>query len=134
MRKLIIDAIFEFEGGVGGVVSGAFVRLSLLIDAFGDVGGSETGDGLYFAEEVVEDVAPMAEHVDDDAAVVFLAIVPGRALGWDGVAFEYPVSELASDGEEVAKEAVFKESLYFEHAGQPEFVLDDTVFSAGVFA
>jgi hypothetical protein len=32
------------------------------------------------AEQVVEDVAPVAQHVDDDAAVVFLAVIPRRSL------------------------------------------------------
>ena len=57
------------------------------------------------AEEIVEHVAPVAEHVDDDAAVVFLAVIPRGALGGHGVAFEDPVAELAAHAEDAAEEA-----------------------------
>jgi hypothetical protein len=56
------------------------VFFAALIHALRDVRGAQAGDGLDVAEEVVDHVAPVAEHVDDDAAAVLLAVVPGRAL------------------------------------------------------
>jgi hypothetical protein len=100
----------------------------------GDTTASESWAGPFgwetVAEEVFDDVLPVAEHVDDDAAVVFLAVVPAGALGGDGVAFEDPVSELAADGEDAAEESGVDEAAEFDEAGEPEFVLDDAVFDA----
>ncbi len=70
----------------------------------------------------------MAKHVDDDAAVVFLAVIPARALGLDVVALENPVAEFAADAEDLAEEALLLEALELEQAGEPEFVLHDAVF------
>ena len=99
------DAAVELEGGVGGIVGGGLVALAGLVDALGDVRGAEAGDGFHVAEDVVEHVAPVAEHVEDDAAAVFGAVVPGRALGRLQVALEHPVAELAADREDAAEEA-----------------------------
>ena len=90
------DVAVELEGGVGGIVGGGLVALAVLVDALGDVRGAEAGDGLDVAEGVVEHVAPVAEHVEDDAAAVLGAVVPGRALRRLQVALEHPVAELAA--------------------------------------
>src|SRR5579863_1046668 len=71
------DAAVELERPVCGVVGGGFVAHALLVDALRNGCATETLHGLDAAERMVEDVAPVAEHVDDDAAVVLLAIVPG---------------------------------------------------------
>src|SRR5690606_5409564 len=75
------DAALQLEGGVGGVVGGGGVGAALLIPALRDVGGAEAGDGPHRGDDIVEDVAPVAEHIHDDPAAVLLAIVPGGALG-----------------------------------------------------
>ena len=124
------DAAFELEGAVSGVVGGAGVGFALLVPALRDVGVAEAGDGVDVAEGVVEDVAPVAEHVDDDAAVVFLAVVPGGALRGLPVAFEDPVAELAADGEDAAEEAAVDEALELADAGEEELVLHDAVLDA----
>ena len=99
------DAAGQFERGVGGVVGGAVVGFAVFVPAFVDVRRAQAGDRLDFAKEVVEHVAEVAEHVDDDAPAVFLAIVPRRALGGDGVAFEDPIAELAAHGKNPAEES-----------------------------
>ena len=78
-------AAFQFKGRVGCVVRGAWVWLPLFVEAFLHVRGPIARDRLDAAEEVVEHVAPVAEHVHDDAAIVFLAVVPARPLGRDAV-------------------------------------------------
>ncbi len=128
------DAAIEFEGRVSGIVGGALVRLAGFVPALGDMRGAETGHGFHFAEEVIEHVAPVAEHIDDDAAAILLAVIPGWALGGDGVAFEDPVAELAADGKDLAEEALIAEGLQFQEAGEPELVLHDAVLDAGLTA
>ena len=85
------------------------------------------------AEQIVEHVAPVAEHVDDDAAAVFLAVVPGRALRGNGVAFEDPVAELAAHAKMRPKKPRSISGLQLQHARQPELVLHHAVLHAGLF-
>ena len=87
---------------------------------------------LHVAEQVVQHVAPVAEHVDDDPAVVFLAVVPGRALGGDGVALEHPVAELAAHREDLAEEVLLLQAAQLQQAGQPQLVLHHAVLHAGL--
>src|SRR5437763_6977190 len=90
------DAIRELEGGVGGVIHIGLVGLAVLVPALRDVGRAEAGDAFDFAEQIVEHVAPVTEHVEDDAAAVLLAIIPRRTLRRLPVAFEHPVPEFAA--------------------------------------
>lgn len=89
-------------------------------------------DGLDLAEQLVEYVLPVREHVDDDAAAVLGPVVPGRALGLLPVAFEDPVAELAAHGEDLAEEAAVDEALQLQQTRQEDLVLDDTVLYPGV--
>jgi hypothetical protein len=50
--------------------------------------GAQARDGLHAAEDVVEHVTPMTEHVENEAAAVFLAVVPRLALRWNRVSLE----------------------------------------------
>ena len=94
-------------------------------------GAAEALDGAHAAEGVVEDVAPVAEHVADDAAAVLLAVVPGGALRGLPVALEDPVAELAAHGEDAAEEAAVDQALELAQAGEEELVLHDAVLHAG---
>ena len=73
-------AALELEGGIGRVIGVGVVGVALLVDAARDVRGAQAPDGLHFAEQVVEHVAPVAQHIEDDAAALGLAVVPARAL------------------------------------------------------
>ena len=88
----------------------AVVR-SLFIDALGDVGGTEALHCAHAAESVVEDVAPMAEHVADDAATILPAVVPRGALRGLPVPFENPVTEFAAYRKDTAEEAAVDQAL-----------------------
>ena len=126
------DAVGQLEGGVGGVIRGAGVGFAALVDARFHVRGAQAGDGLDLAEEVVDHVAPVAEHVADDAAVVFFAVVPARPLRRDGGrAVEDPVAELPPDGEDLPEEPAGDERAEFDQARQPELVLYHAVLDAG---
>ena len=49
-------------------------------------------------EKVIDDVSPVAEHVEDNTPTVFNAVVPRWTLGWDRIALEDPIPEFAADG------------------------------------
>src|SRR5664279_3326571 len=99
------------------------VWLAGLVPAGGDVRGAEAGEALDATEKILDDVLPVAEHVDDDAAVVLLAVVPRGALEFLELAGEHPVAKLAADREDFAEETGVDEIFQFEEAGQPELVL-----------
>ena len=96
------------------------------------MGRTKAGNGLHFAKEIVKHIAPVAKHVDDDAAVIFFAVVPARALGHDVVAFENPVTEFTAHAEDFSEEPLFLEALNLAHAGKPELVLHNAVLHTGL--
>src|SRR3954467_2434410 len=74
----------------------------------------------------------MAEHIEDDAAAVLLAVVPGRALCRLPVALEHPIAELAAHREDAAEKAGVDQGLELEQAGEKELVLHHAVPDAGL--
>ena len=125
-------AALELEDRVGRVVGGGGVGVALLVDALGDLGDRPRVDRLDAAEEVLEHVVPVREHVDDDAAAVLGAVVPARALGGLPVALEDPVAELAAHAEDAAEEAGVDEALELLQAREVELVVHDAVLDAGL--
>src|SRR2546426_4334413 len=120
----------ELEGRVRGVIGSGLVLLAVLVPAERDVRRAEAAHRLHLAEEVVEHVAPVAQHVQDNSAAVLLAVIPRRTLRWNAVAFEYPVAELAADREDLSEEALLAQFLQLEQARQPELVLHHAVLHA----
>src|SRR3954449_149335 len=74
----------------------------------------------------------MAEHIEDDAAAVLLAVVPGRALRRLPVALEHPIAELAAHREDAAEKAGVDQGLELEQTGEKELVLHHPVPNAGL--
>src|SRR5687767_2329706 len=105
------DAALEFEGRVRRVIGSGIVGATLLIPAARNVRRAKAGHRLHLTENIVENVPPVAQHIDDDAAAVLFPIVPGRALARDGVALKDPVAKLAAYGKNVAEESFFTEAL-----------------------
>src|SRR4030095_10080332 len=101
--RLAVVAL-QLERRIGGVVGGHLVGLAGLVPALRNMRGAEAGNCLHLAEQVVEDVAPVAHPVEDDAATVFCAVVPARALNGLEVALEHPVTELDAHREHAAEE------------------------------
>ena len=128
------NTAFEFEGGICGVIGRAAIGFALLVDALGDVRRAVATQSLGFAEEVLEDILPVAEHVHDDAAVVLLPVVPTWTLRRDGVALKDPVAELPANTKNFPEKSILDESIEFHEAREPEFVLDDAVFHTGFLA
>src|SRR5215510_7665444 len=75
----------------------------------------------------------MAEHVEDDAAAVLLAVVPRRPLRRLPVALEHPIAELAAHRESAAEEAGVDQHLELEQPAKKELVLHHAVLDPGRF-
>ena len=125
------DAPLQLEGGVGGIVRRCLVGGVGLVPALRDMDGAETADAFHRAEQVVEDVAPMAEHVEDDAAAIFLAVVPGWSLGRLQIAFEDPIAELDPGRKDAAEESGLAQHFQFQGPRQIELVLHHAVLHPG---
>ena len=123
-------AAVELEHRVGGVVGGHLVRLARLVPAPRQVRDAPRVDRADRAEQVLEQVRPVREHVEHDAAAVFRAVVPRRALRRDAVPLEHPVAELDPDRQHPAEEALADQPAQLDHAGQEQLVLDDAVRDA----
>src|SRR5690606_22497001 len=104
--------------------------LALFVDSLGNVGGAEARDGLDLPEEVIEHVAPVAEHIENYAAAVGLAVVPRGALGGLPVALEHPIAEFAAHRENFAEEAGIAQHLEFQQPRQEELILHDAMLDA----
>ena len=93
---------------------------------------AEARHALDIAEQVVEHVAPVADHVEDDAAALGLLVVPRRPLRRLPVALEHPVAELAAHAEDAAEEAGVDQHLELEQARQEQLVLHHAVLDLGL--
>ncbi len=125
------DAALELEGRVGGIVGVGRVGLAALVDALRNVRGAEAAHRLHLAEQIVEHVAPVAQHIEDDAAAFGLLVVPARPLRrLAPVALEHPVAELAAHREHAAEEAGVAQHLDLAQAGQEQLVLHHAVLDA----
>src|SRR6185312_12731423 len=99
------------ECAVGCVVSRRDVTRTLLVHPLGNGCRSEALHRAHAAERVVQHITPVAEHVENNAAVVLFAIVPRRPLRGLPVALEDPVTELSAHGKNFAEEAAVDQSL-----------------------
>src|SRR5262249_8324146 len=98
------DATVQFESRIGRIVGRRRIGAALLVEARRNMGRAQTTDGFELAEEVFEHVTPVREHVDDVAAPVCFAVVPGWPLRRLPVALEHPIAELAANREDASKE------------------------------
>src|SRR5216684_8532326 len=121
------DPVREAESRVRGIVCGRPVLAAVFIPAGRDVPGTEAGNALHFPEQVVEYVAPVAQHVEDDSSAVLLAVIPGGPLRGLLIPLEHPVAELAPDREYFPEETGIAQRLDLQEPRQPELVLDDPV-------
>ena len=124
------DVALEFEGGIGGIIGGGFVGVTVFVPALGDMGHGVAGHRLDRGDHVVEHVAPVAEHVRDHAAAVLLAVVPRRALRRHPVPFEDPIAEFTAHAENLAEKTAVAQALELDETGQIKFVMHDAVLDA----
>ena len=105
-----------------------FRSIALFVDAAWNMRGAEAAHRLHLAEQVVEHVAPVAEHVEDDAAAFGLLVVPARALRRrTPVALEHPITELAAHREHSAEEARVAQLPDLAQAREEQLVLHHAV-------
>ena len=132
LREDLPVGTVQRERGVRSVVGRRGVAAALLAHALGDEPDTGALHGGDRAEGVVEQVAPVGEHVEHDSAAIFLAVIPGWAL-WGRsrvVALEHPVPEFAAHAQDAAEEPVFHQSLELTDAGEEQLVLHDAVLHA----
>ena len=105
------NAVFKLKRRVTTIVGGAGIGLSTLVDTLRNMRCPETGDALDFSKQIVDQISPMTEHVDDDPTTVFLAIIPARPLRWlvGVLTRENPVTKLPSHRENLAEESLMNE-------------------------
>ena len=122
----------ELQQRVGGVVGGDRVGAACLVPALRDVRDVPCVQRRDRAEQVLQQVLPVREHVQHDPAAVLAAVVPGRPLGGHPVSLEDPVAELEPGGQDLPEEALADEPPQLDHAGQEELVLDHPVDHPGL--
>src|SRR5689334_20060459 len=105
------DIPSQFKGRISCIVGGAGIGHALLIYPCWNMDGSQTGDGSHLAEEIGEQILPVAEHVDDDATPVLLAIVPRRTLCCLPIALKDPVAKLSAYRKNTSEEAAVDDPL-----------------------
>ena len=99
------NAALELEGRVGRVVGVGGIAIARFVEALGDVCHAEARHGSNLAKQIIEHIAPVAQHIEDDAAAFRLAVVPARPLDRLQVALEHPIAELTAHREEAPEEA-----------------------------
>ena len=62
----------ELEHGIGRVLGIGHIAGASLVEALRDVIGAQAEHALHRAEQVVQHIAPVAQHIEDDAAALFL--------------------------------------------------------------
>ena len=124
------DAAFQLERRIGRIIGIRMIASAALIDARIDVSRPAAADRLDLAEQIVEHVPPVRQHVENDAPAVRLAIVPGRALRGLKVALEHPIAELAPHREDAAEEARVPQHAQLAQSGQEQLVLHHAVLDA----
>ena len=112
------DVTFQHEGRVSRIFGRRRVASPVFVHPLGDVRRAETHHRADGRKKVIEHVAPVREHVEDDAAAIFFAVVPGGSLCGLPVALEHPVAELAAHGEDTPEEAALDQLLEFNRTGQ----------------
>ena len=85
---------------------------------------------LDLAEQIVEHVAPVADHVQNNAAAVLAAVIPRRPLRLLPAALEHPIAELAAHREHAAEEAGVAQERQLLQARQEQLVLHRAVLDA----
>src|SRR5215472_12797109 len=94
----------ELEGGISRIVRGRLIFPALFVVPLRNVCATEASHAFDLAEEVVEHVAPVADHIEDDSAAILFPVVPRRPLRLLPAAFENPIAELSAHREQAAEE------------------------------
>ena len=75
------DFLVGDHRGVRAVVLRAFISPSRFVDAVVDMGRAKARDAAHVPEEIVHEISPVAQHIDDDSAAVFAAVAEDVGSG-----------------------------------------------------
>ena len=98
------DAALQFKCGISGIVCCGRVRFAFLIPPLWNVSRAQARDRLHTAKYFIQHVAPVAQHVDNNAAAFFFAIIPRRPLRRHHIAFKHPITKLAAHRKNLSEE------------------------------
>ena len=91
---------------------------------------AQGADRANRGEKIVEDIAPVTKHVDDDAASIFFPVIPGGALRRLPISFENPIAKFSANRKDPSEKTVFDQGLQFSQTREKQFVLDDAILQA----
>ena len=132
LEKISPDhAAGEFEDGAGLVLDVDVIGPVLLVPALRLRGPHVAGERGRRAEQVVDDVAPVREHIEHQPAAGRFPVVPGGALRRDMLAVEDPPAEFQLHRQQLAEAAEVQHGLQLGQARQVDLVLHDGVLGAG---
>ena len=122
------DIILKFKRRIGGVIGIRVVGLAVLVHTLRDMRRAKAAHGLNLAEKIVEDITPVAQHIENDAAALGLLVVPAWALcRLPPIAFEHPVAEFAANREHATEETSVAQHPDLAQSGKEQFVLHDAI-------
>src|SRR5215211_9371461 len=96
--------IFQLEDRVGSVIGGGGVLAALFVPSLWDMGDGLGGYRLHLAEQILEHIVPVGEHVEDHAPAILGPVVPAGTLTGQEITLEDPVPELPTNGENASEE------------------------------
>src|ERR1700681_4417389 len=102
------NAALQFEHGVSRVIRGGCVGLTVLVHSLRNMSGSEGADRPNRGEKIVQHIAPMTKHIEDDSPSFFLPVIPGWPLGRLPISFENPIAELTAHRQDPSEKPVFR--------------------------
>src|SRR6266851_9626976 len=108
----------ELENRKGGVLDIDTVAFAALVATPRDRGRVAARHRFDLAQQAVEDVAPMGEHIQDEAAARRLAIVPARPLRRIELPVEHPPAEIEPDRQHAAEEIAVVSFLSLRSPGR----------------
>src|SRR5210317_1833351 len=96
----------QFKSCICSIVCSTFVRFALFINTLRYMGGTETEYSFYFAKQIVQNITPVAKHVNNDSAIVFFPVVPTWALGRNRMSFKNPIAKFTTNRKNFSKEII----------------------------
>src|SRR5215472_8633121 len=126
------DPTRQLEYRKSRIFDADLVTSAALVPSPGDRGRMAARDGFDLAEQTIEDVAPVGEHIEDQPAPRLLAVIPTWSLRRVELAVEHPPAKIQSHRQHTSKEIGFVELPQLDEPGQEQFVLHGAVLQPGV--
>src|SRR5581483_10123754 len=82
------------------------------------------------SKRMIEHIAPVAEHIENDAAVLFLLVVPRGPLRRLPVAFKDPVAKFAAHRQDAPEKARLNQPPQLAYSWQKQLILHDALLHA----